>query len=80
MTKTSPTLAGKAKPDDLLTIHEAAALVRSSTWTLAGWRKRGKGPPFVQFGKHGPVFYRRNDLERWVNEHRTAPNGSGCAP
>lgn len=74
MTKTPPSLTGDAKPDDLLTIHEAAALLRSSTWTLAGWRKRGIGPPFVQYGKHGPAFYRRGDLECWIASRRTDPN------
>jgi predicted DNA-binding transcriptional regulator AlpA len=38
--------------------------------TLAKWRMRGEGPPFVKLsrGKQGHVRYRESDLERWMAE------------
>ena len=47
-------------PDKLLKPEELAARWRVSTSTLADWRWRGKGLPFLKIG--GRVFYREEDV------------------
>ena len=49
---------------DLLTITEAADLLRAPVATLRYWRHLGTGPASFRLGRR--VLYRRNDLERWV--------------
>ena len=38
-----------------------------SAATLATWRSRGCGPPFVKIG--GKVLYRVTDIETWENKN-----------
>ncbi|MFI9295360.1 helix-turn-helix domain-containing protein [Streptomyces gardneri] len=45
----------------LLTTTQAAEYLSVSTGTLANWRYRREGPPFVKAGKS--VRYRLKDLE-----------------
>ncbi len=47
--------------EDWLTPAEAAAELRCSTQTLAGWRKSGIGPQWHRIGP-ARVFYRPADL------------------
>ena len=55
----------------LLTPTEVAAIARVSEHTLAVWRAQRKGPSFVKLGR--AVFYRRDDVKRWVEESVCAP-------
>jgi excisionase family DNA binding protein len=57
------------QPVDLLTISEAAALLRAPVATLRYWRHRGTGPRSFRLGRR--VLYRRDDLEAWVDAQRT---------
>ena len=49
---------------DLLDTPEAAAVLRTPAATLAYWRHIGYGPAFAKVGRR--VFYRRGDLELWL--------------
>ena len=56
----------------LLTPREAAEHLRVTEATLAGWRSRGGGPPFIKMtsGRKGPVRYDRSDLANWLADRR----------
>jgi excisionase family DNA binding protein len=49
---------------DLLTVDEAAELVRAPAGSLRFWRHQGTGPASAKLGKR--IVYRRDDLEAWV--------------
>jgi excisionase family DNA binding protein len=50
---------------DLLTIAEAADLLRAPVATLRYWRHRKIGPPSFRLGRR--VLYRRADLRTWID-------------
>jgi excisionase family DNA binding protein len=49
---------------DLLTIAEAAELLRAPVATLRYWRHLGTGPTSFRLGRR--VLYRREDLHAWI--------------
>jgi excisionase family DNA binding protein len=51
---------------DLLTITEAANLLRCPVATLRYWRHRGTGPTSFRIGRH--VRYRHADVVAWIDE------------
>jgi excisionase family DNA binding protein len=53
---------------ELLTIREAAALLRAPVATLRYWRHLGTGPRSFRLGRH--VLYRRDDLRAWIDAQR----------
>jgi excisionase family DNA binding protein len=58
----------------LLTITEAAQLLRAPVATLRYWRHLGTGPTSFRLGRR--VLYRRDDLQAWIDarrDHRTPP-------
>lgn len=55
----------------LLNTAEAAEVLRIAAITLHRWRNSGKGPPYVEMGRK--VYYRRTDLDRWVEEQQRQP-------
>jgi DNA-binding transcriptional MerR regulator len=58
----------------LLTITEAAELLRALVATLRYWRHLGAGPTSFRLGRR--VLYRRDDLLAWIDarrDHRTSP-------
>lgn len=50
---------------DLLTIDEAAAILRTPKATLRYWRHLGIGPHSFRIGRR--VFYRAGDLHTWLD-------------
>ena len=50
--------------DQLLTPAETAEYLATTTGTLAKWRYRGDGPPYVKAGRS--VRYRTAALSAWV--------------
>jgi excisionase family DNA binding protein len=50
---------------DLLTISEAAELLRAPVATLRYWRHLGTGPRCFRLGRR--ILYRRADLNAWVD-------------
>lgn len=59
-----------AENQQLLTLVEAADLLRTPVATLRYWRYRGIGPDSFRLGRR--VVYRREDLDRWVLTRRNA--------
>jgi hypothetical protein len=60
--------------DDLLTDHEAVEQElpkRITVNTLAFWRWKKKGPPWVRLGHS--VFYRRRDLRDFIRASTIKP-------
>ena len=55
-----------AHETELLTIVEAADLLRAPVATLRYWRHRNIGPHSFRVGRR--VLYRRDDLQAWVEE------------
>ena len=53
---------------DLLTIAEAAQLLRTPVATLRYWRHRNTGPRSFRLGRR--VLYRRDDLHAWIDAQR----------
>jgi excisionase family DNA binding protein len=54
--------------NDLLTIAEAAELVRAPVATLRYWRYLGTGPRSFRIGRH--VRFIREDVDDWLREQR----------
>ncbi len=50
---------------DLLTITEAADLLRAPVATLRYWRHLGTGPRSFRLGRR--VVYRRGDVSAWID-------------
>lgn len=61
----------------LLTITEAAALLRVPVATLRYWRHLGTGPCGFRAGRH--VLYRLSDLLNWIDQQANASNGDQAA-
>lgn len=49
---------------ELLSIDEAAEILRRPIGTLRNWRYRGEGPLSFKVGRN--VMYRRSELDRWL--------------
>ena len=60
---------------ELLTISEAAELLRAPVATLRYWRHRNIGPRSFRLGRR--VLYRRDDLHTWIDAHREHPRPAG---
>ncbi len=57
------------KTIDLIDPPSAAELIGVTKGTLAKWRMRGEGPPFLSMGS-GPrsrIKYRRADVHDWIS-------------
>ena len=60
---------------DLLTITEAAELLRAPVATLRYWRHLGTGPRSFRLGRR--VLYRSEDLRAWVDaQHNQSAPGT----
>ena len=53
---------------DLLTITEAAVVLRTPVATSRYWRHRNTGPRSFRLGRR--VLYRRDDLHAWITAQR----------
>ena len=53
---------------ELLTITEAAELLRAPVATLRYWRHLGTGPRSFRLGRR--LLYRRDDLSAWIDAQR----------
>ena len=57
---------GEDRDQKLLTINEAASIVRTPVATMRYWRHLGTGPRSFRLGRR--VLYRYTDLIDWINE------------
>lgn len=56
--------------NDLLTLDEAAAILRTPKATLRYWRHLGTGPHSFKIGRR--VAYRAGDVDAWIEtQHDT---------
>jgi len=55
-------------PPELLTITEAADMLRTPVATLRYWRHQGIGPRSFRLGRR--VLYRRDDVHAWIDAKR----------
>ena len=62
---------------ELLTIAEAADLVRAPVATLRYWRHLGTGPRSFRIGRR--VVYRLDDVEDWITAQRDATASNALA-
>ena len=53
---------------ELLTITEAAEVLRTPVATLRYWRHQGIGPRSFRLGRR--VLYRRDDVHAWIDAKR----------
>ena len=58
---------------ELLTLGEAADLLRTPAATLRYWRHMRVGPPCFRVGRR--VVYRRDELDRWLFEQQDTQAG-----
>ena len=58
---------------ELLTIAEAAELLRAPVATLRDWRHLGTGPRSFRLDRR--VLYRRDDLHAWVDVQHAQATG-----
>ena len=56
--------------NDLMTLAETAAYLRTPVATLRYWRHLGLGPAGFRLGRR--VIYRRGDVDRWLSEREDA--------
>jgi len=58
------------KDEALLTTNELAKRWKMSAGSLENWRRSGKGPSFVKFGKgaHAIVRYRLFDIQKYESK------------
>ena len=56
---------GNSSESPLMNIHEAAAYLRISAWTLRHWVCQHK-IIFVKFNGNGSVRFRKRDLDRFI--------------
>ena len=56
--------------NDLMTLAETAAYLRTPVATLRYWRHLGLGPAGFRLGRR--VIYRRGDVDRWLSERQDA--------
>ena len=62
-----------SREPELLTIFEAAELLRAPVATLRYWRHLGTGPRSFRLGRR--VLYRSDDLRAWVDARHGQDRG-----
>lgn len=65
---------GPAVDDELLTIAEAAAILRTPVATLRYWRHIGTGPHSFRVGRS--VRYWRTGLVEWLEQQSSDPQAA----
>jgi predicted DNA-binding transcriptional regulator AlpA len=60
--------------NDNMPSDDAAALLGVKPQTLAVWRSAGRGPKYLKIGRR--CFYRRTDVDDWMNAQLRDPSTS----
>lgn len=66
--------ADTADMEQLLTPEQTSDFLQIPEATLAVWRHRSSGPPWIKLGRH--VRYRREALLRWLEGETVIPGRS----
>jgi hypothetical protein len=64
-------------PSEPVPHSKAATALGVKADTLATWRSQGRGPAFVKIGRR--VFYRLNDLHKFIGAQWREPKAKGAA-
>jgi len=62
------------EPDRYYPTNAPELAVIATRGTLAQWRHRGYGPPYLRFGNK--VLYQGDALNRWLDEHCVEPTAA----
>ena len=62
---------------DYLNTFEVAEKARTVPETVRYWRHIGYGPPSFKIGRR--VLYRREDVQRWLDDEFARQNSGGAA-
>ena len=54
-----------------MTQEQAAVVIGVKPTTLAAWRHFGRGPKYLKIGRS--CFYRRDDIETWMDAQAVVP-------
>jgi hypothetical protein len=58
--------------DDIpLSTEKAAEIIGVKPLTLSHWRYQGRGPVYLKIGRS--CFYRRGDIETWLDAQAVVP-------
>ena len=71
----STSLVPTAERRGALSPKNAAVFLDTTVGTLAQWRHRGEGPPFVRLGRK--VVYRVEALDTYLRDLETGQHGGG---
>lgn len=63
--------------NDLIPPAQTAAILHSTVGSLGVMRCKGRGPAYVKVGSK--CFYRRRDLEKYLNERRRDPSAKAAS-
>ena len=63
-----PLGAQDIQQDDLLSCKEVARFLKVTEECIAAWRRLGRGPAYVRYGRR-VVRYRRAEVLAWVARH-----------
>lgn len=65
---------------ELLSPQQVAEIYGFSVQTLANWRWQGTGPAYIKAhrGPGGRVYYRRADIEAWLQAHTVTSRGGAA--
>ena len=66
--------AGCIEPDRFYRPSDPSLRKIATVGTLAHWRHRGLGPPYVRYGNR--VLYRGRDVLAWLEGHTVYPTDS----
>jgi predicted site-specific integrase-resolvase len=70
----------KTSPHGVWAMHDpiaTAEILGVAKVTLAIWRTRGVGPPFVRVGRH--IRYATSDINEWLAQNRRTPTAAAEA-
>ena len=63
--------------DEVMGVAETCQLVGAGKSTLARWRMRGEGPPFVVVGPRF-IRYRRSAVDAWMASRERTMTSAGA--
>jgi hypothetical protein len=69
-------MASLVLDEPLLPEEEAAREIHVQKQTMAAWRSRDEGPPYVKVGKL--VFYRPSHIRQWLESRIVRPTGGAA--
>jgi len=60
----------------MLRTRDLAEYLHVKPQTIRKWRMDNRGPSFFRYAGKGPAFYRKDDVDKWVNGRIEEMRGS----